>query len=112
MLQNTFQYRPVETESGTFHLLTAQEYPWLNIQIVTFDPSEHDAAIEKLRTNRGGWIVEHPDRRDFAVIHAGGSGKLHFTQSNYQQLCADMLQCLHNAAHYWATTHPETEKEI
>ncbi|MCC8114012.1 MAG: hypothetical protein LIP03_08490 [Bacteroidales bacterium] len=108
MFQNTFEYKPYERDGKTFHLLTALEHPWLNVQIIPFPESEHDEAIAKIQEQPTiGWVIEHPTRRDFAVIHAGGSGKLHFTQANVEELLADMKQCLHNAALWWADHNPQ-----
>jgi len=107
MQTNTFIYEKRDVDGKPFHILTAQEYPWLNVQVVTFAPSDHNDAIAKLKAQKTiGWVIEHPDRRDFAVIHAGGSGQLQFTQENHRQIIADMKQCLRNAAEWWAKIHP------
>lgn len=110
MFENTFEYKPIEREGGTFHLLTALEHPWLNVQIIPFAEEDHDQSIAKIKdSGKYGWIIEHPGRRDFVAVHAGGSGRLHFTQENVDQLCADMQQCLRNAAQWWADHHPQKQ---
>lgn len=112
MFENTFEYKQIEREGGVFHLLTALEHPWLNIQVITFDEADHDDAIAKLKASgKYGWIIEQPGRRDFAVVHAGGSARLHFTQENVEQLCEDMRQCLRNAAQWWADLHPVNKNQ-
>lgn len=108
MLQNTFVHKTIEQDGGVFHLLTAQEYPWLNIQIIPFPEAEHDDAIAKLNAAPTiGWVIEYPSRRDFAVIHAGGATHhLNITQANHEQVAADMQQCMRNAAKWWADHNP------
>lgn len=107
-MENTFTYDPIEREGQTFHILTANEYPWINVQIIPFPEEKHDETIATLNAQPTiGWVIEHPGRRDFAVIHVGGNKvHLHITQANHEQVAADMQECMRNAARFWAEKPP------
>ncbi len=103
MLKNTFTYKPTEIDGKTYHHLTANEYPWINIQVFTFTEDKHDESIEKLKKHAGSWVMEYPGRRDFAVIQIGGTTHpLNITQENHHQVAQDIHACLVNAAECWA----------
>lgn len=109
-MENTFTHKKACVNGVEYDMLIANEYPWLNLQVIIFAASEHDEAIAKLKSQRNiGWVVEHPGRRDFAIIHAGGSGKLEFTQENHKRIVEDMKQCLVNGARCWAENEYITE---
>ncbi len=103
--QQTFTHRIIEADGKQFHLLTANNYPWVNIQVVTFPPEQHDEAIERIHKYEPGWLIEYPGRKDFAIIQAGGVGKPDFHISDYDPhaFVAATHECLEQAAEAWAT---------
>ncbi len=103
MQKNTYSYKIMEKDGKQFHLLTANEYPWINIQVVTFEPETHDESIAKLKKHIGNWVIEYPGRCDFAIIQAGGTKQpLNITQENAHQVAMDIHMCLEYAAECWA----------
>ncbi len=103
MLKNTFTYKPTEKDGKIYHHLTANEYPWINIQVQIFSEDKHDESIAALIKHCGKWVIEYPERRDFAVIQIGGTAQpLNITQENHHQVAQDIHTCLVNAAECWA----------
>ncbi len=93
----------MEIDGKIFHHLTANEYPWINIQVVTFPEEKHDETIATLIKYNGKWVIEYPGRRDFAVFQIGGTtNPLDITQANHHQVAQDIHTCLVNAAECWA----------
>lgn len=104
----TFAYKPVIKEGKTFHILTAEQYPWSHLQVVTFPSEEYDESMEKLKKVYGTNIGQHPDRKDFAIIQAGGSSRVvTITQENATQVAKDIRQCLDDAVVWWMENAPE-----
>lgn len=50
-------------------LLTAQEYPWSVLQVVTFEPQFFDKVVEFCK--RRGMVATHDKDRSFCIIHLG-----------------------------------------
>lgn len=50
-------------------LLTAQEYPWSVLQVITFDPQSFDKVVEFCK--RRGMVATHDKDRSFCIIHLG-----------------------------------------
>ena len=50
-------------------LLTAQEYPWSVLQVVTFDPQYFDKVVALCK--RRGMVATHDKDRSFCIIHLG-----------------------------------------
>lgn len=48
-------------------LLTAQEYPWSVLQVVTFEPEYFDKVVELCK--RRGMVATHDKDRSFCIIH-------------------------------------------
>ncbi len=109
MFKNTFTYKPTDKNGKTYHLLTANEYPWINTQVITFPCEQHDESIANLIKHCGKWVIEYPGRTDFAVIQIGGTGQpLNITQENHHQVAQDIHTCLVNAAECWAKQEFQT----
>ena len=50
-------------------LLTAQEYPWCVLQVVSFDPKYFDWWVEVCKHH--GLVATHDKDRSFCIIHLG-----------------------------------------
>ena len=88
-----------------YPLLTANEYPWMNVQIIPTPDSQRSLILEALK-KRGGGVATVDGRTDFVAIQAGGGTDEHPTISITQQVAAILRDCLQAAADYWAATHP------
>ena len=51
-------------------LLTAQEYPWSVLQVVTFDPKYFEWGVEVCKSH--GMVATHDKDRSFCIIHLCG----------------------------------------
>lgn len=89
-------------------LLTAQQYPWCVLQIVPIPEGKFDESLEVLKKH--GAVALANGRKDFAVTHVGSGdtdGKhperhIEVTPANYQQVLADLKECMRQAAVWWA----------
>ena len=105
----TYTVSEAKGEHGhTFPLLTANEYPWMNIQIVPTPEGQRDMILDVLR-RRGGAVAQVPGRQDFVAIQAGGGTKEHptieITAENYRQVSVILRECLKAGAEWWAKEH-------
>lgn len=86
-------------------MLTSNECPWMNIQIVSTPDEDRNRILAELK-KQGGWIAKAEGRDDFVAIHAGGGTKEHptikITQQNVNEVCDAMKDCLWTAAEWWA----------
>ena len=48
-------------------LLTAQEYPWSVLQVITFEPQYFDKVVALCK--RRGMVATHDKDRSFCIIH-------------------------------------------
>lgn len=101
-------------EHGNIYpLLTANEYPYMNIQIVPTPPQQRDMVLEALR-KRGGWVMQAAGHDEFVAIQAGGhhpeQADIEITQQNYHEVIAAMRDCLQSAADFWAENHHKFAK--
>lgn len=64
--KNVFSFE-LSRQSGAI-LLTAQQWPWPVLQIVTTSEADFEAALEKCEA-RGGFVATHDTDRTFCVIH-------------------------------------------
>ncbi len=106
MSKFTFIISQVQGEHGhSFPLLTANEYPWANIQIVPTPSHQRDMVLDALR-RRGGHICFASGREDFCAIQAGGGHPDHptieITAQNYREVAQALNDCMQAAADYWA----------
>ncbi len=102
----TFTVSQVQGEHGhSFPLLTANEYPWMNVQIVPTPPHQRDIIMDALR-RRGGRVCMAEGRQDFVAIQSGGGSKEHptieVTAENYREVADALLACQQAAADFWA----------
>jgi len=86
---------------ANYVILTANEYPFMNCQVLPIASDQWDDAIIQLK-KRGGWYATVEGRRDFVVIHAGGGKQIEITPENKDQVMTDMKLCLFEAARWWA----------
>ena len=111
----TFTIAEQQGEYGhSFPLLTANEYPYMNIQIIPTPPQQRDMIIDALR-RRGGWIIQAEGRTDFVAIQAGGhhpdQPDIEINSLNYREVAASLHECMQAAADYWASTHKEVAEK-
>lgn len=90
-----------ERSGDRYPVLTSNEYPYMNCQVLPIPDGQWDNAMIQLK-NRGGWIATVDGRRDFVVIHAGGGTPVTITPNNKDQVMEDMKNCLFDAARWWA----------
>lgn len=107
--QYTFSVSHAVGEHGhEFPVLTANEYPWMNIQIVPTAPHQRDMIL-KLLQGQGHTIAEVEGRQDFVAIQAGGGTPEHptieITAQNYRQVSVILRECLKAGAEWWAKEH-------
>lgn len=107
--QYTFSVSQAVGEHGhEFPVLTANEYPWMNIQIVPTPEGQRDMILDVLR-RRGGAVAQVPGRQDFVAIQAGGGTPEHptieITAQNYRQVSVILRECLKAGAEWWAKEH-------
>lgn len=96
-------------QGNAYPVLTANAYPWMNVQIVPTPDTQREIILEALR-RRGGWIATAQYRTDFVAIQAGGGHPDHptvaITRENYNQVAQALRDCLQAAANFWAESHP------
>ena len=64
-------------------LLTAQEYPWSVLQVITFEPQYFDKVVALCK--RRGMVATHDKDRSFCIIHLC-SGNLYHRCHGWQHL--------------------------
>ncbi len=109
----TFTAKEVVGNHGHhFPLLTSNEYPWMNVQIVPTPSHQRDMILEHLQRHHG-MVASSQGRTDFVAIQAGGGTEEHPTISinaqNFRQVGVVLGDCLQAAADYWAS-RTDTEK--
>ncbi len=102
----TFTMKEVVGDYGHHYpLLTANEYPWMNVQIIPTPPHQRDTILEQLHRNYG-FVASVEGRTDFVAVQAGGGTEEHPTieinAQNYRQVGIILSECLQAAADYWA----------
>lgn len=90
-----------------YTLLTANEPPYMNIQIVPLPDDRRDETLAKLYELKGErYVMFAEGRRDFCAIYAGGvkagCKPMEVTQTNYKDCLALMDRCQQAAADFWA----------
>lgn len=105
-----FTLSTVQGDQGnTYPVLTANAYPYMNVQIIPTPEAQRAIILEALR-RRGGWIAYAQDRTDFVAIQAGGGHPDHptvaITRDNYNEVAQALRDCLQAAADFWADSHP------
>ncbi len=102
----TFQVSGVIGEHG-HHLciLTSNEYPWMNCQVIPTPPDMRDQILSDLN-ERDEDVVFAAGRTDFCVIQAGGGTPEHptieITDENMEEVDHALCECMQAAADFWA----------
>lgn len=90
-------------------ILEGENYPYMNIQIVSTPADIREKIIETLRRGRVVAVVD--GRKDFVVIQAGGGKKpIDINQQNHKEVMAALMDCLSYAAAWWAS--PDKPEDI
>jgi len=111
----SFQVSEVVGEHGHhFPLLTSNEYPYMNIQIIPTPPDQRQDILDEL--HRRHEIVAFADgRMDFCAIQAGGGTPDHPTipinSSNYKEVVRSLRECLQAAADFWSSYRKSEENK-
>lgn len=105
MAKYTFEFSVLEKEGKRYYFLTANEYPWMNCQVVPTPDELREKILEKLY-ELGGHIYFSEGRKDFCVIQAGGGTEEHPTieinNDNFHEVAQHLRDCSQAAADYWA----------
>lgn len=108
MEKYTFTYKYQMAENGKrYHLLTSNEYPWMNVQVIEIPEGEGEyEKLMKLMDEKEEFVTVAPDRRDFICIQAGGGTPEHptieITDENIDEVDEALTSCQQEAALYWA----------
>ena len=110
MNKYTFTVTEIQGEYGHHYpLLTSNEYPWMNCQIIPTPPSQYQQVMDELH-RRHEMIAVAAGRTDFCAIQTGGGTPEHptipVTPENYAQVGAALRECLQAAADFWAASSP------
>lgn len=106
MTQKKFKVTFYKGEHGhTFPVLTAQEYPYPNLQVVPLNDATREYVLLKLRL-RGDTITQTEGHDEFCIILAGGTSTEHprprITQQNHKAIDNAILRIMQEAADWWA----------
>lgn len=116
MAKYTYLYsRPLAKNGVRYDLLTSNEYPWMNIQVLEF-PEEDYERVRMLMQERHEMMAVAPGRTDFCCIQAGGGTPEHPTievnAENWREVGEALRDCLKEAAVYWAENGERLKKEV
>lgn len=106
MSKYTFTITEIEGEYGHHYpLLTANEYPWMNCQVIPTSPEIRDTILSELAA-REEYVCHAAGRIDFCVIQAGGGSPEHPTieinDENWEEVDSALCECMQAAADFWA----------
>ena len=106
MPKYTFTVTEITGQYGNkYPLLTANEYPWMNCQVIPTPPDRKDEIMEELKKSEE-YVVYASGRTDFCVIQAGGGTPEHptieITDENWEEVDKALCDCMQAAADYWA----------
>lgn len=115
MARWTFSYsRKLASDGKRYDILTSNEYPWMNVQVLEFSEDEFE-KVEKLMKERHEYVTMAPDRRDFCCIQAGGGTPEHPTievnDANWAEVGKALRSCQEEAALYWAENGEKLKRE-
>lgn len=116
MAKYTYNYSRKLAEIGKLYdMLTSNEYPWMNIQVLEFPEEEFDRVRQTMK-ERHEYMSAAPGRRDFCCIQAGGGTPDHPTievnDVNWREVGKAIRDCLTEAALYWAENGERLKKEV
>lgn len=90
-------------------ILEGENYPYMNIQIVSTPADIREKIIETLRRDHTVAVVD--GRKDFVAIQAGGGKKsIDINQQNHRDVMAALMDCLCYSAAWWAS--PDKPEDI
>lgn len=90
-------------------ILEGENYPYMNIQIVSTPADIREKIIDTLRRDHTVAVVG--GRKDFVAIQAGGGKKsIDINQQNHKEVMASLMDCLSYAAAWWAS--PDKPEDI
>ena len=106
MPKYTFIITEITGQYGNkYPLLTSNEYPWMNCQVIPTPPDRKDEIMAELK-KREEYVVYAKGRTDFCVIQAGGGTPEHptieITDENWEEVDKALGDCMQAAADYWA----------
>lgn len=106
MTQKNFKVRFEMGKMGhTFHILTAQRFPYPNLQVVPLNDQNREEVLRRLQEECGGYRMAD-GRNDFAIILAGGTSDEHpkmvVTQENHKKIDNALLDAMQKGADWWA----------
>jgi hypothetical protein len=109
MSKYTFKQTEITGKYGHHYpLLTSNEFPWMNCQVIPMDPDERATIMAELRA-RQEYVVHAAGREDFCVIQAGGGTPEHptieITADNADAVDRAICECMQAAADFWAANH-------
>ena len=83
----TVKVGTIEGSQSDCTILEGEDYPYMNIQIVSTPADAREKIIETLRRDHTVAVVE--GRNDFVAIQAGGGKKsIDINQQNYKEVIA------------------------
>lgn len=102
----TFKVTAVMGKGGKcYTLLTSNEYPYFNLQIVETPEELRERILDDLKQQHRK-VYHAQGRTDFCVIHAGGRPPgcppLKITRDNADQIIDALCECMQAAADFWA----------
>ena len=105
----TVKVGTIEGSQSDCTILEGEDYPYMNIQIVSTPADAREKIIETLRRTHVVAVVE--GRNDFVAIQAGGGKKpIDINQQNHKEVMAALMDCLCYAAAWWAS--PDDPEDI
>lgn len=107
----TFQLSEVVGPHGHhFPLLTSNEYPYMNVQVIPTPPDQRQTILDELH-RRHEIVAFANGRTDFCAIQAGGGTPEHptipITPNNHKAVAFALRRCLQAAADFWASKKTE-----
>lgn len=98
----TVKVGTIEGSQSDCTILEGEDYPYMNIQIVSTPADAREKIIETLRRDHTVAVVD--GRKDFVAIQAGGGKKsIDINQQNYKEVMAALMDCLSYAAAWWVS---------
>lgn len=105
----TVKVGTIEGSQSDCTILEGEDYPYMNIQIVSTPADAREKIIETLRRDHTVAVVD--GRKDFVAIQAGGGKKsIDINQQNYKEVIASLMDCLSYAAAWWVS--PDEPEDI
>lgn len=105
----TVKVAGIDGRKPTCTILEGEDYPYMNIQIVSTPADIREKIIETLRRDHTVVVVD--GRKDFVAIQAGGGKKpIDINQQNHKEVMAALMDCLSYAAAWWAS--PDKPEDI